>query len=71
VIVAQKGSATSRRGDHAKPETTTLCPRVAVNTIRDITSPLQWLGLNLEGRSPPAFTRPAGRRGLRNAKPTA
>ena len=27
--------------------------RVAVNTIRDVTSPLERLGLNLASRSPP------------------
>jgi len=39
---------------HAKLETTALYTRVAVNTIRDVTSPLERLGLNLTGRSPPA-----------------
>src|SRR5271166_1406976 len=38
---------------HAKLETTALYTRVAVNTIRDITSPLERLGLNL-ARRPPA-----------------
>src|SRR5271157_3001039 len=39
---------------HAKLETTALYTRVAVNTIRDVTSPLERLGLNLTKRSPPA-----------------
>jgi integrase/recombinase XerD len=39
---------------HAKLETTALYTRVAVNTIRDVTSPLERLGVNLTGRSPPA-----------------
>ncbi len=39
---------------HAKLETTALYTRVAVNTIRDIKSPLERLGLNLASRSPPA-----------------
>jgi integrase/recombinase XerD len=39
---------------HAKLETTALYTRVAVNTIRDVTSPLERLGLNLSGQSPPA-----------------
>jgi integrase/recombinase XerD len=39
---------------HAKLETTALYTRVAVNTIRDVTSPLERLGLNLVSRSPPA-----------------
>ena len=39
---------------HAKLETTALYTRVAVNTIRDVTSPLDRLGVNLAGRSPPA-----------------
>jgi integrase/recombinase XerD len=39
---------------HAKLETTALYTRVAVNTVRDIKSPLERLGLNLSGRSPPA-----------------
>jgi integrase/recombinase XerD len=38
---------------HAKLETTALYTRVAVNTIRDVTSPLERLGLNLASRSPP------------------
>ncbi len=38
---------------HAKLETTALYTRVAVNTIRDIKSPLERLGLNLAGRSRP------------------
>jgi integrase/recombinase XerD len=39
---------------HVKLETTALYTRVAVNTIRDVTSPLERLGLNLASRSPPA-----------------
>jgi integrase/recombinase XerD len=39
---------------HAKLETTALYTRVAVNTIRDIKSPLERLGVNLARRSPPA-----------------
>jgi integrase/recombinase XerD len=39
---------------HAKLETTALYTRVAVNTIRDVTSPLENLGAHLAGRSPPA-----------------
>ena len=39
---------------HAKLETTALYTRVAVNTIRDVKSPLERLGLNLASRSPPA-----------------
>jgi len=39
---------------YAKLETTALYTRVAVNTIRDVTSPLERLGLNLTGRAPPA-----------------
>ena len=39
---------------HAKLETTALYTRVAVNTIRDIESPLERLGVNLTRRSPPA-----------------
>jgi len=39
---------------HAKLETTALYTRVAVNTIRDVTSPLERLGANLAGQSPPA-----------------
>ena len=38
---------------HAKLETTALYTRVAVNTIRDVTSPLERLGANLTGQSPP------------------
>ncbi len=38
----------------AKLETTALYTRVAVNTIRDVTSPLERLDLNLASRSPPA-----------------
>jgi integrase/recombinase XerD len=39
---------------HAKLETTALYTRIAVNTIRDIKSPLERLGVNLASRSPPA-----------------
>jgi site-specific recombinase XerD len=39
---------------HAKLETTALYTRVAVNTVRDIQSPLERLGVNLASRSPPA-----------------
>jgi integrase/recombinase XerD len=39
---------------HAKLETTALYTRVALNTIRDIKSPLERLGVNLASRSPPA-----------------
>ena len=39
---------------HAKLETTALYTRVAVNTIRDVTSPLESLGAHLAGRAPPA-----------------
>ena len=39
---------------HAKLETTALYTRVAVNTIRDVTSPLDKLTANLAGRAPPA-----------------
>ena len=39
---------------HSKLETTALYTRVAVNTIRDIKSPLERLGLNLTSRSSPA-----------------
>jgi len=39
---------------HAKLETTALYTRVAVNTIRDVKSPLERLGVNLASRSPPA-----------------
>jgi integrase/recombinase XerD len=39
---------------HAKLETTALYTRVAVNTVRDIKSPLDRLGVNLASRSPPA-----------------
>jgi integrase/recombinase XerD len=38
----------------AKLETTALYTRVAVNTVRDIKSPLERLGVNLASRSPPA-----------------
>jgi integrase/recombinase XerD len=38
---------------HAKLETTALYARVAVNTVRDIKSPLERLGVNLASRSPP------------------
>ena len=39
---------------HAKLETTALYTRVAVNTIRDVESPLERLNLNLTKRPPPA-----------------
>jgi integrase/recombinase XerD len=39
---------------HAKLETTALYTRVAVNTVRDVKSPLERLGVNLASRSPPA-----------------
>ena len=39
---------------HVKLETTALYTRVAVNTIRDIKSPLERLGFNIANRSPPA-----------------
>jgi site-specific recombinase XerD len=39
---------------HAKLETTALYTRVAVNTIRDVVSPLERLGVNLANRPPPA-----------------
>jgi integrase/recombinase XerD len=39
---------------HAKLETTALYTRVAVNTIRDVKSPLERLGLNIANPSPPA-----------------
>ncbi len=39
---------------HAKLETTALYTRVAVNTIRDVISPLERLGVKLTGQSPPA-----------------
>jgi integrase/recombinase XerD len=39
---------------HAKLETTALYTRVAVNTIREVTSPLDKLGLNLTQPSSPA-----------------
>jgi integrase/recombinase XerD len=39
---------------HAKLETTALYTRVAVNTIRDVKSPLERLGFNIANRSPPA-----------------
>jgi integrase/recombinase XerD len=39
---------------HAKLETTALYTCVAVNTIRDVKSPLERLGLNIANRSPPA-----------------
>ena len=39
---------------HAKLETTALYTRVAVNTIRDVKSPLERLGVNLTKRTPPA-----------------
>jgi site-specific recombinase XerD len=39
---------------HAKLETTALYTRVAVNTVRDVKSPLERLGVSLASRSPPA-----------------
>jgi integrase/recombinase XerD len=39
---------------HAKLEMTALYTRVAVNTIRDVTSLLDRLGVNLARRPPPA-----------------
>jgi integrase/recombinase XerD len=39
---------------HAKLETTALYTRVAVNTVRDIKSPLEQLGVNLTKRTRPA-----------------
>jgi integrase/recombinase XerD len=39
---------------HAKLETTALYTRVAVNTVGNIKSPLERLGVNLTSRSPPA-----------------
>ena len=39
---------------HAKLDTTALYTRVAVNTVRDIKSPLERLGVNLASRSPAA-----------------
>jgi site-specific recombinase XerD len=39
---------------HAKLETTALYTRVAVNTVRDVKSPLERLGVNLASRSPAA-----------------
>jgi integrase/recombinase XerD len=39
---------------HAKLETTALYTRVAINTIRDVKSPLERLGVNLTKRKPPA-----------------
>src|SRR5580658_6960662 len=39
---------------HTKLDTTALYTRVAVNTIRDVKSPLERLGLNLTSRSSPA-----------------
>lgn len=39
---------------HAKLETTALYTRVAVNTLRDVTSPLERLCVNLTGQAPPA-----------------
>ncbi len=39
---------------HAKLETTALYTQVAVNTIRDVKSPLERLGVNLAKRTPPA-----------------
>ena len=39
---------------HAKLETTALYTRIAVNTVRDIKSPLERLGVNLTRRTQPA-----------------
>ena len=39
---------------HAKLETTALYTRVAVNTVRDIKSPLDRLGVKLTKRTTPA-----------------
>ena len=39
---------------HAKLETTALYTRVAINTVRDIKSPLERLGVNLTKRTQPA-----------------
>ena len=39
---------------HAKLETTALYTRVAVNTVRDIKSPLDRLDIKLTKRTPPA-----------------
>jgi integrase/recombinase XerD len=39
---------------HAKLETTALYTRVAVNTVGNIKSPLERLGVTLTSRSPPA-----------------
>ena len=54
---------------HAKLETTALYTRVAVNTIRDVTSPLEKLGINLTGDAarltrPHGAASPGGRRHL-------
>jgi hypothetical protein len=46
---------------HAKLVTTALYTRVAVNTVRDIKSPLERLGVNLVSQSPPAWPLDAGR----------
>lgn len=43
---------------HAKLETTALYTRVAVNTVRDVTSPLESLSVGLTGRAPPASASP-------------
>ena len=43
---------------HAKLETTALYTRVAVNTIRDVTSPLERLGLNLAEKPTRSATEP-------------
>ena len=56
----------------AKLEPTALCTRVAVNTVRDIKSPLERLGVNLASQSPrraprgaaPQRSQPGGRRRL-------
>ena len=45
---------------HAKLETTALYTRVAVNTVRDIKSPLDRLDIRLTKKTPPACPRPRG-----------
>ena len=57
---------------HAKLETTALYTRVAVNTIRDVTSPLERLGLNLAKiprGSPPSPKRPPDARFRGSSRP--
>ena len=41
----------------ASPRTRALYTRVAVNTIREVKSPLERLGVNLASLSPPDWTR--------------